>query len=114
MAQTQEIKPAYEVHPFSGKTEHNARRFDEEKRIIVTEIVTKEGGYMIYFPKGHSIRAFDDAHLAALGFDKPAKLIDMETGDETGEAHGSLRQNSERKTRRTKSGEILGEKGVSS
>lgn len=105
MAQTQDIKPAYEVHPFSGETIRRIFEFDKEKRVIVSKDVTAEGGYMIYFPKGHSIRAFDDKHLAELGFDKPAKLIDMETGDETGEGHGSLKTRSRRMTHRTKSGE---------
>ena len=101
MAQQQEIKPAYEVHPFSGVTTRRMYEFDEEKRIIIPKDVEAKGGYMVYFPKGHSIRAFDDAHLAELGFDKPAKLIDMETGEETGEAHGSLKTRSERMTRIT-------------
>ncbi len=105
MAQGQDIKPAYEVHPFNGETIRRVYKFDEEKHTIVAKDVTAKGGYMIYFPKGHSIRAFDDDHLAALGFDKPAKLIDMETGDEAGEAHGSLKTRSRRMTHRTKSGE---------
>ena len=105
MALQQDIKPAYEVHPFTGVTSRNIAEFDKKKRSVVYKSVDAEGGYMIYFPKGHSIRAFDDDHLAELGFDKPAKLIDMETGDETGEAHGSLRQHSQRITRQTKSGE---------
>ena len=105
MAQQQEIKPAYEVHPFSGVTTRKVYEFDAEKRVIVSKEVEAKGGYMIYFPKGHSIRAFDEKHLAELGFDKPAKLIDMETGDEAGEAHGSLKTRSRQMTRQTKSGE---------
>ncbi len=106
MAQLQDIKPEYEVHPFTGVTTRRVYEFNEEKRIIEGKDVEAKGGYMIYFPKGHSIRAFDDKHLAALGFDKPAKLIDMETGDEAGEVdHNSLRTKSQRMTRRTKSGE---------
>ena len=105
MAQAQDIKPEYEVHPFNGVTSRKIYEFDKEKRVIVGKEVKAEGGYMIYFPKGHSIRAFNDEHLAALGFDKPAKLIDMETGDEAGEAHGSLKTRSRRMTHRTKSGE---------
>ncbi len=105
MVEQQNVKPAYEVHPFGGVTTRKVYEFDKEKRIIVPKDVEAKGGYMIYFPKGHSIRAFDDKHLAALGFDKPAKLIDMETGDEAGEAHGSLKTRSRQMTRRTKSGE---------
>ncbi len=105
MAQLQDIKPAYEVHPFAGETIRRVYEFDETKRVIVGKDVVAKGGYMIYFPKGHSIRAFEEKHLAQLGFDKPAKLIDMETGDEAGEAHGSLKTRSRQMTRRTKSGE---------
>ncbi len=107
MVQTQDIKPEYEVHPFNGVTTRKVYSFDKEKRVIVSEDVEAKGGFMIYFPKGHSIRAFDEKHLAELGFDKPAKLIDMETGDDAGEAHGSLKIQSQRKTRRTKGGENL-------
>ncbi len=105
MVQVQDIKPAYEVHPFTGETTRRVFELDKEKRVSVGKDVTVKGGYMIYFPKGHSIHAFDDKHLAELGFDKPAKLIDMETGDETGEGHGSLKTRSRRMTHRTKSGE---------
>ena len=101
----QDIKPAYEVHPFSGTTMRRMCEFDEKSRTLVSKEVEAKGGYMIYFPKGHSIRAFDDKHLKELGFSEPAKLIDMETGDEAGDAHGSLKTQSRRMTRRTKSGE---------
>jgi len=107
MTQLQVIKPAYEVHPFSGTTKRRVYGFDKKSRQLTVEEVDAEGGYMVYFPKGHSIRVFDDEHLKVLGFDQPAKLIDMETGEESGEAHGSLRQHSRRVTRRTKSGENL-------
>jgi len=109
----QDIKPAYEVHPYSGVTTRNVCRIDKKTRQVVCEEVEDTGGYMVYFPKGHSIRVRDDEELAALGFDKPAKLIDMETGDETGQIAENLLKRSERMTRRTKSGENLGkEKGA--
>ena len=105
----QTIKPRYEVHPYNGTTSRTTCTFDKKKRQLVTKTVDDEGGFMIYFPKGHSIRARDAAHLVELGFDQPATLIDMETGDEAGREDSSLRAHSDRITRLTKSGENLPE-----
>lgn len=111
MTQVQDIKPTYEVHPFNGTTTRNVCTIDEKTRQVVCKDEPDSGGYIVYFPKGHSIRVRDDEELAVLGFDKPAKLIDMETGDETGTVPENLKVRSTRMTRRTKSGENATEKG---
>ena len=51
-------------------------------------------GYNVYFPAGHRIRVRTDAELKRLGFDKPAELIDEETGDVVGRtAQSTLKRN---------------------
>lgn len=104
----QDVRAAYEVHPYTGKTTRQVCKVDKKTRQVVCEHVEDTGGYMVYFPKGHSIRVRDEKELALLGFDRPAKLIDMETGDETGQVAESLLKRSQRMTHRTRSGENLG------
>lgn len=78
----QNIKPRYEVeHVDEMVTEtHVVRENDRnvEKKVEVPY------GYNVYFPAGHSMRVRDDAELKRLGFDKPAELINEETGDVVG------------------------------
>jgi hypothetical protein len=40
-----------------------------------------DGGFMVYFPAGHSIRVKDEQELQRLGFMGPAPLVDMNTGE---------------------------------
>jgi|TARA_Y100000310_G_scaffold263231_1_gene273293 hypothetical protein len=86
----QNIKPRYEVHELEGtrmKTIASVRKeggFDYEE-------VEVPAGYMVYFPSGSSIR-LSEAELKEQGFDKPAALIDMDSGDEVGMVqHGALK-----------------------
>lgn len=55
--------------------------------------VKQDAGYMVYFPKGHSIRIRTEAELKRLGFDRGAQLVDMETGEVVDEdaSEGSLK-----------------------
>ena len=57
MAQTQDIKPAYEVHHFAGTTMRTMYEFDKEKRVIVPREGEADGGFMIDFTNSHSISA---------------------------------------------------------
>lgn len=94
----QNIRPKYEVHQIDEKVSHKKYSFGENKEIISEEI-EEDFGYMVYFPNGSSIRVRTDAELKRLGFDKPATLVDMDTGDEVGEAPtDSLKRRSEQKT----------------
>lgn len=96
--------PAYEVHPFKGKYTVVECKLDPKSKQIVSKEVEREGGFMVYFPKGHSIHVRDEATLRALGYHRPAKIIDMETGDEEGEVQPTLAQRSASMTRTAKSG----------
>lgn len=81
--------PAYEVRKLKGMAKREYVRFVEEKdkegKVVSKRIerYTKEvdAGYMVYFPKGHSIRVWTDKDLKALGFAAPAPIVDMQTGD---------------------------------
>lgn len=81
--------PMYEVRKLKGMAKREYVRFveDKDKEGKVTakriEHYTKEvdAGYMVYFPKGHSIRVWTDKDLRALGFAAPAPIVDMQTGD---------------------------------
>lgn len=60
---------------------------EEDPKIKVRTVVEVEdkGGYLVKFFRGHSIRCFDDAHLAALGFTTKPRLIDEASGLECDE-----------------------------
>ena len=90
------IKPRYEVHKLPGtatRTYCNPRKeggFDYEDKEV-------DAGFMVYFPNGASIRCWDGDHLKQLGFNEPASLVDMDSGDEVGTI-SSLKTRSEQKT----------------
>lgn len=83
------LKPAFQVEKLKGKVEH--KRFSYEPRdtgrkdrngnpimthIQKVETVKEDAGYMVYFPRGHSIRVRDDAELKRLGLDRNPHLSD--------------------------------------
>lgn len=54
---------------------------DDPKVKVRKETVTEHrGGYLVKFMRGHSIRCFDEAHLALLGFTVQPRLIDEVSG----------------------------------
>jgi len=81
-----DLKPRYEVHKLKG----TAKR-------------TLDAGWMVYFPSGASIRVWTKEEMERQGFDLPANLIDMETGDETAPmSNVSLKAKSEQKNARSR------------
>lgn len=81
-----QAKKAYQVEKFEGEVERTKHRVNKESKTLET-IVEKEGaGFMVYFPKGHSIRVKNEAELAKLGlhYNAPA-FYDPETGEPTKE-----------------------------
>ena len=46
--------------------------------------IEEPAGYMVFFPSGSSIRFRTDDELKRLGFDSPANLVDMESGEIVG------------------------------
>lgn len=58
---------------------------------VVMETVTKEeDGFMVYFAKGHSCW-YDKKGLRNAGLDRPANMVNMETGETVGLAPTGLK-----------------------
>ena len=99
--QTQNVLPAFEVEKLEGtrtKTIHTPKKgggFDLQE-------VKIDAGYMVYFPRGHSIRV-DEAELKRSGFDRDPRLVDMKTGEEAENPSGMLKRRVERKTHASRS-----------
>ena len=88
----QNIKPRYEVE-FVDETVTETHYVRKDGRNEETQVEVPYG-YNVYFPAGHSIRVRTDAELKRLGFDKPAELVDEETGDVVGStAQSTLKRN---------------------
>ena len=91
----QSIKPRYEVEQVNDtvKEKHFVRK-DGRNEEITVEVPY---GYNVYFPAGHSIRVRTAEELHRLGYDKPAELINEETGDVVGTTQQfSLKKNVQR------------------
>lgn len=114
MAHVQNIKPRFEVERLDGtRIEKRVRR---NMATGMNEVYDAEvpAGYMVYFPSGNSMRVADDAELRRLGFDKAPNLIDMESGEEVGEADMSLKRHVQRRqgaSRRADTGGVDAEQG---
>jgi len=90
--QQQNVKPRYEVEAVDDTvTETHFRREDGRN---VEHKVEVPYGYNVYFPAGHSIRVRTDEELERLGFNKPAELVNEETGEVVGTtAETTLKRN---------------------
>lgn len=97
MAQA-EVLPAFEVEKLDGKRTviklvpvKDGPGF-EEKEIEI------EAGYMVFFPRGHSIRVTEEK-LEELGFHRAPNLIDMGDGEVVEQPSTSLKERVSRMTR---------------
>lgn len=92
----QNIRPSYEVE-FVDEVVIETHYAREDGRNVERKVEVPYG-YNVYFPAGHSIRVRTDADLARLGFNKPAELVDMDSGDEVGTtAQSTLKQHVQRR-----------------
>lgn len=64
--------------PYEGSHSVTERTLDKDGKLVDRERVVK-GGYMVKFPRGHSIYVPDDKELSRLGLDGSG-FVDMETG----------------------------------
>ncbi len=82
----QNIKPQYIVQKIEGTVPHTTAKVDQKSKDGGFVYVTADepGGWMVFFPSGSSIRVRTDDELVRLGFDSPANLIDMDTGEVVG------------------------------
>lgn len=82
----QEVRPAYIVQPVTGNYEKEIVTYkkgeDGKPQRVVSTKKYKEG-YMVYFPRGHSIFV-DKKELLRLGFAESPPLVDMNSGDIVG------------------------------
>ncbi len=79
----QNIKPQYIVQKLEGKRKHTIASPSDKGGFDYKEI-EEPAGYMVFFPSGSSIRVRTDDELKRLGFDSPANLVDMESGEIVG------------------------------
>lgn len=80
-----EILPRFQIEkidePFVKTVIRSHKNEKGEHEKFEREEVEYEGGYMAYFPQGHSIHVRDDKTLAQLGLDGDPTLVDMESGE---------------------------------
>ena len=78
-----QIKPQYIVQKLDGKRKRTVAAPSKKGGFDYKEI-EEPAGYMVFFPSGSSIRVRTDDELQRLGFDSPANLVDMESGEIVG------------------------------
>lgn len=64
----------------TGEKKPNGKPVMEYKGFVTRERVVKNG-YMVYFPRGHSLFVESDEQLARLKLDLDGGLVDMATGE---------------------------------
>src|SRR5690606_28394556 len=79
-----QVRPAFMVQKLEGKVKREIIEFDAKGR-KVRKTVEADAGWLVKFPKGHSIRVFDEAELTRMGFDRTIPLL-----DDDGEVVGTL------------------------
>lgn len=77
------IRPAFTVQKIAGKATKEIIDLDPKTGKRVVRSVEVDAGYLVTMYKGHSIRCWDDKHLARLGFDRTIPLLNKD-GDEVG------------------------------
>lgn len=71
------IRPAFTVKKLEGQIERTVLGFDQKGK-KVSNTVKVDAGYLVSFPKGHSIRVLTDEAMHRLGFDRSIPLVDLE------------------------------------
>jgi len=91
MSVVRDVKPAFVVQRQEGPFEKEVIKYGKKKiaegKYETTKTVEKkvfDHGYMVVFPKGHSVFIETFEELERLGFAGDPSLIDMETGDVVG------------------------------
>ena len=103
------IKRRFEVHPYEGpdvdedgKVSRIHHSFNEETRKMEKKAVKEDAGFMVYTPRGNSVRVKTQEELDRLGFGEDPELVDMDTGEIMGPSDTSLKTHSERVAHRSK------------
>lgn len=93
------IMPKYQVEKIETPVIVGRQKWVQGKG-FETERLEVTGGYMVYFPQGHSIFVESDEKLAALNLDDEPRLVDLTTGEEVPEEFMSVKRLVETKTSR--------------
>ena len=79
--------PAYKVVEVEGPFEKEVSHFDEKSKTIVKNKVQIYKGYMVFFPRGHSVFYDSLEALEANGFGEVVPLIRMNYDAEVNKDH---------------------------
>jgi hypothetical protein len=88
--QPRDIKPAFFVQKQAGPFTKTVRRYKKvkegDKVVNKLEVITKtyDHGYMVVFPRGHSIFVERESDMQRFGFLEDPQMIDMNSGDVVG------------------------------
>lgn len=91
MSVVRDVKPAFVVQRQEGPFEKEVIKYGKKKiaegKYETTKTIEKKvftHGFMVVFPKGHSVFIETEEELHRLGFGGDPTLVDMETGDVVG------------------------------
>lgn len=79
--------PAYKVVEVEGPFERERSIFDEKSRTIIKENYIIDKGYMVIFPRGHSMMLDNLEALEQHGFGEVVPLITLSQESEVNEEH---------------------------
>jgi hypothetical protein len=96
------VRPRFEVVPLEGTREVTVISY-ERKKLPGTDPVKyrlhrvektkkKPNGFMVYFPKGHSLHVTSQKQLEQLGLAGSPTMVDMDSGEEAPMMNRSLQQ----------------------
>jgi hypothetical protein len=101
MEMQQNIMPRFETEALDGKVNEVKATYHKDGKGFEYRVEAKPAGYMVFFPRGHSIRVRNTNELKRLGFHKQPGLVDMDSGDiiTPDQEKVSLKEMSARKTK---------------
>lgn len=74
------IKRKYEIERIDTKRETVEMVYNTKAKKMEARKRTIDGGFMVYFPQGHSTFFEDEATMRAMGITEVGALVDMDTG----------------------------------
>lgn len=98
-----QVMPAFEVEKLEGTRTKTILTPNKKDGGFISKEIEVDAGYVVYFPRGHSIRV-SEQELNRLGLNQDPSLVDMESGEAIGPANRlSLKERVSRKTKPTRS-----------
>lgn len=84
--QQEQVVPAFTVSKLEGKRTKTVHMFDKAEKRIKQKVIEVDGGFLVKFAKGHSIRCEDVEHLKRIG--AGARMVPLL--DASGNEHGAI------------------------